>query len=131
MSVTCSFIRCKPILKIFNYYTEASLAELRNLIETKRILPERYSHARVDYDVYNGIPHGDSAELFNNRSFFPLKFFNEDDWEELWISGVTAGYDGTGPRGTIEALKLLGFTLTESQLEELTTVKNVHFTYNK
>lgn len=131
MSTTCTFNKGKTILKIFNYYTEPSVEELRQLVEKKVIVPEKYTYASVDYNANEGFPVGETEELFRNPDFFPLKFYADNNNVELWVSGVSAGYHGTGPRGTLDALEILGFKLTEDQEYELTSRKDIHFIYYK
>ena len=94
--------------------TDRVIKELRYLIKTKAIIPENFKVATLFYDTSKGI--GMEGSPF----FYPLKFVNGE--EEVWLSSVTSGYTGTGPRGTLEALELMGFDVTE-KIKELVLKK--------
>lgn len=131
MSTSSIFVGNRTIRKIFNQSCSSSIDELKKHIKFKLIIPEMYSSARLDFDVNVGIPAGNYNECFENPDFFPLKFFTVDGTEELWISGIRTGCHGPAPLGTIDALKLMGFTLTKNQENEIITSKHVHVIYRK
>ncbi|MDW0116104.1 hypothetical protein QTL97_04095 [Sporosarcina thermotolerans] len=61
-------------------------------------------------EIYRNVP---DIYLDNGKREFQLRNYtfilrNEDSEREIWLSGATCGYSGSGPSATIEILQLLG-----------------------
>lgn len=97
--------------------TDKALEELRYLVKEKFINPANFTKATLRYNAHRGLGNEGTEE------FYPLKFEN-DGKGEVWVSSVTAGYRGAGPRGTLEALKLMGFTVDE-EMEKVILEKKI------
>ena len=136
MSTTKKPLKGREVTQVYNTLTSASVSELQRHIIHHLILPEQFTTARVDYDVRKGIPCDEGH--YNNPAYYPLKFFsglNVKEPEEIWVSCCNAGYSGTGPHGTLECLRMMGFNLSEKQEEELfgvnRTTDQIHLEFSK
>lgn len=97
-----------PIDKVFTIdegTTDGAIRELRELITLKKVIPEDFLVATLRYNAHNGLGAKGTSD------FYPLKFISGED--EVWVSSVNAGYEGRGPHGTLEALELMGFNISE------------------
>ncbi|WP_372999854.1 hypothetical protein [Lutispora sp.] len=65
---------------------------------------------------------GDPETSYN----YPLKFYTKTG-TSIWLSNVTAGYDGTGPSGAVRALKLAGFRFDENEVIGARDIVDVKF----
>lgn len=90
-------------------------------------IPKQYRNV-PDIDVYDGKVHEmESTYLFIAK--------NEKEDKELWLTGCTCGYGGTGPSTTQEVLELLGVKIDYSRiynekkiiLKEITTHHDLNF----
>lgn len=95
----------RQIHAIYNGSTEQVIEELRRHIKNGLIDPSQYNQVNIQYSLSGPIPSADTQ----NPKFYPVKFTSQDKKEQVWISCVTTGYMGEGPRGTLNALKLMGF----------------------
>lgn len=89
---------------INNSSTEDSVRQLAELFSSGKINPNDITSAHVKYDCDVGVG------PMNSARYFPLTL--KGDRVEIHVSCVTAGYRGTGPHGTIEALRMAGFNIT-------------------
>lgn len=126
----------REVTQVYNTLTSASVSELQRHIIHHLILPEQFTTARVNYDVRKGIPCDE--ERYDNPAYYPLKFFsgsNVKEPEEIWVSCCNAGYPGTGPHGTLECLRMMGFNISKEQEEELfgvnRTTDQIHLEFSK
>ena len=135
MSTTRKALMGREVTQVYNTMTSASVSELQRHIIHHLILPEQFTTARVDYDVRKGIPCDEGH--YDNPAYYPLKFFSESrkEPEEIWVSCCTAGYPGTGPHGTLECLRMMGFNISKEQEEELfgvnRTTHQIHLEFSK
>lgn len=118
-------------LRIFNYTTEDTLAELEKHIRYGLVNPDDFIQAIIYYNANKGLPSDAPEKLLNNTEYYPLRFISRDGSEELWLSCVTAGYHGEGPHGTVKAMELMGFKLTDAQKDVIFTRKIVNLIYTK
>lgn len=121
MSIYSTIVR--GTRRIFLYFstTDSSIEGLLKLIKDNLLNPEEFCEAVIKYQV-GQLPDGDP----DNPSNYPLKFYNRLGTTEIWVSSVSAGYRGTGPHGTVEALRIMGFELTEEEKEEIFTNKRIN-----
>lgn len=105
--------------KINGKLPQESVAELRELINSGDITPEKYNVAVIDYEMQN-----DLLRENTNMNYYSLKIgsFKGAPW--IFISHVHAGYDGPSPNGTLVCLKLLGFNLTPNEESLVLTCPN-------
>ena len=93
--------------------TDNAIRVVQKLIDDKFIKPSDFTWAYLSYDV----KHLPDPDPFKN-SHYPLNFHGSGI--ELYVSGVSAGYGGEGPAGTITILKMLGFKFTALQEQTIT-----------
>lgn len=125
---TISTFECgKSIRKIFETSTDASLNELKARINSGLFRPQDFDFVKIDYNCFEGLPYASP----NNPDYYPVKFISNSENIEVWLSAVSAGYRGEGPHGTVEALRIMGFELTEYDKEQIFTTKNAHLTFTK
>lgn len=55
--------------------------------------------------------------------YYILKLINKDREEFIFEYGLTAGYGGEGPRGTLEVLRLAGFKISNNAVFNNETFK--------
>ncbi len=104
----------KPVeIRIDVGATSDAIRLVQKLIEDKFIKPEDFYIAFLDYDVTK-LPDPDPS----SGKHYPLHFMGSN--VELYVSGVSAGYGGTGPTGTIKILEILGFKYTAQQEQTIT-----------
>ena len=103
-------------VKILNCSTDDSLKELEKLFKTNVISKESIKTAHIKYDSSKGIG------TYGSHSYYPLTFAVDD--LTIMVSCVSIGNDGEGPKGTIKALQIAGFAVTEE-------TERVIFTYKK
>ena len=121
MSINSSIVRGVRRISLYFHTTENAINALKKLIDDKLISPEDFPEAVIKYRV-GFLPDAEP----DNPHYFPLKFYDKRGTQEIWVSSVNAGYRGTGPHGTLEALKLMGFELTNNEKEEIFTNKNIN-----
>lgn len=126
----------REVLRIAFDTTCDSVKALEKLVVDHLVLPERFTTALVDYTISKCIPC--DTNRYEKASFYPLKFATPQDaknYEEVWVSCCNAGYSGTGPHGTLECLRMMGFNISEKQEEELfgvgRTTDRVHLKFSK
>lgn len=84
--------------------TDTAIEMLDENIMDGTIIPEEFNRASLCYKKLASDNPTDPDE-------YPLKVYSEDGKTEVWISGITTGYRGTGPHGTVQALMLMGFEI--------------------
>ena len=99
---------------IDEYRTELAIKGLKKLIQDGVIYVNSIFLAKIDYNCLYGIPANKDSE-----AHYPLRVFSNGS--AVLISGVSAGYGGEGPHGTLECLKLLGFRLSEEEKQKVLT----------
>ena len=111
------------IIKVLNRSTSESIQELKQLFAEGKISPDQLTSAHIKYDCKKGVG------LYGAPGYYPLKFSGK---KEVWVSCVTSGYNGEGPHGTIEALKIAGFVVTERTEDLIHTIKKMdHFLFKR
>ena len=115
------------IMKIFQTNTELVIFELKQHIFAGRIWPREYEIARLECQDFNSCAISD----VNNDSYYPLKFTNRNVDKEVWVSCVAAGSNDQKAHAAIEALKIMGFTITSSREEEILTTQNASLEFIK
>ena len=89
--------------------TATTIEKLEAMIKNSEANPGDYYAVELNYNAHEGLGAEETPE------FYPVKFKGIRG-QELWLSYVTLGYRGEGPRGTQTALKLMGFdTLAENE----------------
>ena len=102
---------------IKNSSTEDSLRQLSRLFTSGQVKSDDIKSAHIKYDCDVGVgPMGSTR-------YYPLTL--KGDRVEIHISCVTAGYRGNGPHGTIEALRVAGFDVTEEIEKTIFTRKHI------
>ena len=98
----------ETVLFIKEVTTERAVEALKSLIKINMISPELYNVCEVHYDIEKGL----------DENTYPVVFIGEYPFlpqhltpPVIKMSGVTAGYGGEGPHGTLEALELMGFNV--------------------
>ena len=89
------------------FSTDKAIFAVEKLIRSGNIKATAFNRAEIDYDCAKGLDWDSNG----TPTMFPLKIYGEKI--SLLVTGVTAGYGGTGPHGTIKIMKMLGFNLTE------------------
>lgn len=113
------------IIKIDGHGTTARTIDiLRNKVENGEIIPGDYYAVELCYNAHKGLGAEGTSE------FYPVKFKGING-RELWLSYVTLGYGGEGPRGTQTALKLMEFDAVAENESLLFEQKIVHETFFK
>ncbi len=102
------------------YTTDEAISTLRECIKSGIVQPEKYDSAYIVYDTNKGIGH-DPKKI----DHYPLRFCSSFNCPTIYISGVTAGYPGEGPHGTLKCLEMMLFDLTEDQKHSVLS-KEVH-----
>ena len=93
--------------------TDPALEMLEKHIIDATIIPEEYNRAHLCYKQLASDNPDDPDE-------YPLKCYSADGKKEVLISGITTGYRGAGPHGTVQALMLMGFDINpETDVFEL------------
>ena len=90
----------RPII-IDRPYTDEAILALKAEIKARPIRTSDYTLCKITYATRDM---QGCVAFYGDPSVRPIKI----------TGGLTAGYGGTGPHGTVEALKLLGFRLTEA-----------------
>ena len=109
----------KHIITVDEYSTENAIEALNRLIRHGMIHPDDYISCDIDYDVTIGINWDAGTD---SPEHYPVKFHPASkNGYHVWITSLTAGYGGTGPHGTLDALKLMGFHVTESEEHKILT----------
>lgn len=116
MGYSIAYLPDSQVVKIDETYTDGAIFQLQRSIDNGQVIPEKYDHASVIYDCDKSIPYEE-----NNPDHYPLKVFGKG--QQLFISGVSAGYGGEGPHGTLKCLEMLGFKLTEDEEKLILTKK--------
>ena len=98
---------------LYFHTAEDAVKGLKFNIKTNLIIPEDFNLAVFSYD-HQRLPNAD----MDNPASYPLKFFSKDKKQEVWVSGIGAGFI-EGAAGTLEALELMGFILTPKEKETL------------
>ena len=99
---------------IDEYRTDLAVKGLKKLICDGIVYTDSVYLAKIDYNCLYGIPSDE-----NSGAHYPLQIFSRGS--TILISGVSAGYGGEGPHGTLECLKLLGFKLSEEERQKVLT----------
>ena len=118
MSVRILYKRTKErptFIYIDESTTDGTIQQLRRCLSEGKISPNNYNVAYLWYKPSVGIPKG-------GIEHFPLQVIGPKT--ALYISGVTAGYGGEGPHGTITCLELLGFKLREKDKRAITSMND-------
>lgn len=126
MSLTSYVVDGVRRFMLFFHTTDDALTALKRTIDTKLIIPEEFCKATLKYQAR----YSQEASP-DNPYYYPLKFYNKTNTQELWISSVSAGYHGTGPQGTIKALEMMGFSLSYFQKEKILNTQNINMTIKK
>lgn len=114
------------IFKICNLSPEYSVKDLQEMIKKQQIVPNSFNEAIFNYN------HTRNPNLtIDDPDFFPLKFISIDGETQVWISGVTSGYDVTGPQCTLRCLRMMGFKLDEFDEHRLFSEYITNITYRK
>lgn len=115
-----SFMKSQDGVRVFCVWSEGnpevSLTQLETHIKHGLVNPDDFDRAVL---CYEGLTVHKNAE---DPAGYPLKFkpTNESKYAfEVWISGVSTGYDGSGPRCAVKALKRMGFEVSEKDIFEL------------
>ena len=111
-----SLTRKERTIYIDEPYTENAIQALKECIVKGQINPANFETAIVVYDCNEGI-----NENPESMSHYPLRFRSDKQDAFVFVSGVTAGYGGTGPHGTVSCLEIMGFELTEAQKTSVLT----------
>lgn len=93
--------------------TDSAINIVQKLIDDKFIDIKDFSWAYLRYNVKH-LPDPD----VNSSKHYPLSIRGSDI--ELNISGISAGYGGTGPTGTMKLLQMFGFKYTAEQEQIIT-----------
>lgn len=93
--------------------TESAISIVQKLIDDKFISIDDFSWAYLRYNVKH-LPDSD----VNSSKHYPLSIRGSSI--ELNVSGVSAGYGGTGPSGTMKLLQMFGFKYTAEQEQTIT-----------
>ena len=107
------------VTKILSSCTSDSLEELHEVFWKGIVDQKAITTAHIKYNTNVGI--GD----YDGPNYYPLVFGGNGI--RLMVSCVTSGYRGQGPRGTIEALKMAGFNVSDKVKEIIYTVKNLDY----
>ena len=89
--------------------TADAMRVVNKLIDSKIIIPDNYSMAFLSFDVTK-TPDSDP----NKDSHYPLHFYGSRGGD-LYVNGVTAGFNGPGSKGTLELLDIMGFKYSAQQ----------------
>ncbi len=93
--------------------TDRALTGLEERIKSGKINPGDYNQAELMYEeIYD-------SHNIKKPSNYPLKFYSNYGKKQIWVSGVTAGYRGTGPCGSITALRMMGFSVQSDEVFNL------------
>ena len=103
------------IIFVNEYSTDKSVYSVEKLLRSGNISKEDFTKAEIDYDCSKGLDCDEDGKPKN----FPLKVSGNK--KTLLVTGVTAGYGGTGPHGTLKILDMLGFGLSEEAEEKVLT----------
>ena len=86
---------------------------LETLIDKGVVNPKNVFYARLDYDLNRGIP-----KDANDSAHYPLQIHSYGC--DLYISGISAGFNGDGPRTVIAILKKMGLIITAEDERAIT-----------
>jgi len=111
--------------------TDRAISALKALIAENYIFPDLYNTVRISYDTSKGLGYDTYPVVFSGEySFLP----ENERPPVIFMSGVTAGYAGEGPHGTLTAMELMGFNVDDSIKHQVLSRANgpvVNFIYTK
>ena len=93
----------KRTISVWSETPEGALEQLDRHLQNNLVNADEYVRAEL---CYHGEPNGNTKDPNN----YALKFYTKYRNEELWISGVAAGYKNTAAHATLQCLMLMGFT---------------------
>lgn len=107
---------------------EISLAQLEKHVKHGLINPDDFDRAVLRNEGLTRF------KDYDNPKEYPLKLQKSDSayrknnyMSEVWVSAMTAGYDGSGPRCAVEALRLMGFEVSDADVFEMPIGEEKHF----
>ncbi len=87
------------------------------VIELINIYKERITKIRINYNVYQGLPHEESPE-----EEWPVKIIIKD--VIIYAHSLTAGYGGTGPHDLCKVLDAAGVVYDKNDILTQRSAKN-------
>lgn len=103
--------------------TATTIETIDSMLRNGQINPDDYYAVKINYNAYRGIGAEDTPE------YYPVKFIGIG--HELWLSDLTTGYRGEGPRGTQTVLMLMDFDRVADNEKMLMDQKIVNETFYK
>ena len=116
-----SLTKGEAIIYVDECITDNALAGLKRCIEKGQIDPSKFDKAHIYYDCLKGLDL--NPEYITGH--YPLMFIDSKNGRYVHVSGVTAGYGGTGPHGTLKCLEIMGFELSEEEKKSVLTKKKL------